>query len=799
MGNTGNYSGDTEEIFIDEEEFEAMLASERERAQTVKDSFSEGETVIEYIDDDDYPDIDGVDGGDCVGDDIPDDDYADDNTVIYSKADIEDYVEEPEPEYVAPAPKKSKKANKYNNMDASEDEFEFEDEGEEENGIVNIFAGGFGDKLIYLTGALIILFALIVGVVLITAKTRKNIAGPDMGDIGLSVTEINLIGEEGLNNVFGHEAARLTDLYEAAESFEYSEVDEETGLVNVDLALTSILKDLKVKFVNKNNKLVAGVPFQAEVTDSKGNTKIYTDDDKDGIIYLTDLAGGEYSVKIVKLSGFDALYSFNESKATIKVKDQIEYAKVDVSNEVKKESQVDVKKEDTKVNETVEESKLPDTVEFVISKQESLTDPSGYTEISKDKVKNPMDQYTSQNSAKAGKFMKLENDVSPNNPSPTYSVNSISVADNIAGGTNSSASVDVTGSISDVSWTSSDASLQITKDANDAKKANIVTSAVTSNTSVTITATVTFENGTSASASKTVTVTADASYFDGAGSVGVLYPGTSIDLSKVITYTIKDKAGNTPSGYTISYSSNNTAVVSVSGSTITGVAAGTAKITATCTADNMTTKTKEFDVTVSTSNVKVKLNYSKLTIFYDGGDSVSLAATVEGTVNDKTVTWTSSDEGVVTVSDSGALTAHKAGSATVTCTSKEDKKVSATCTITAVQHPSKDTTQLLKDTEGNQLYVKNGNSFVEAKFADYYNGSKLYKATKVEYKYTGWWTIGGKTYYFDKNGNKVTGEQVILGTKYNFASDESIASRSPPSGSASARSTAGRRASGRRC
>ena len=41
----------------------------------------------------------------------------------------------------------------------------------------------------------------------------------------------------------------------------------------------------------------------------------------------------------------------------------------------------------------------------------------------------------------------------------------------------------------------------------------------------------------------------------------------------------------------------------------------------------------------------------------------------------------------------------------------------------------------------------------------------VYETTKqvTGYKYTGWQTIDGATYYFDKNGNKVTGDQIIQG------------------------------------
>lgn len=43
--------------------------------------------------------------------------------------------------------------------------------------------------------------------------------------------------------------------------------------------------------------------------------------------------------------------------------------------------------------------------------------------------------------------------------------------------------------------------------------------------------------------------------------------------------------------------------------------------------------------------------------------------------------------------------------------------------------------------------------------------------TETTYIYTGWQTIDGATYYFDKNGNKVTGQQIIQGISYTFSSD----------------------------
>jgi uncharacterized protein YjdB len=71
------------------------------------------------------------------------------------------------------------------------------------------------------------------------------------------------------------------------------------------------------------------------------------------------------------------------------------------------------------------------------------------------------------------------------------------------------------------------------------------------------------------------------------------------------------------------------------------------------------------------------------------GSSVTLAATVKDvngtTVTDRTVTWSSSDEDVATVSSTGALTGRLAGTATITATSEGR---SGTATVTVVPGPA---------------------------------------------------------------------------------------------------------------
>ena len=104
-------------------------------------------------------------------------------------------------------------------------------------------------------------------------------------------------------------------------------------------------------------------------------------------------------------------------------------------------------------------------------------------------------------------------------------------------------------------------------------------------------------------------------------------------------------------------------------------------------------------------------------------------------------------------------------------------EVTATPVVTVSPTPTdnfkEDTTTPLKDNKGNQVYLKNADgTYTEAKYADYYKKNLVYYKMSggEKYKYTGWQVIGNDTFYYDKNGNYVTGEQVIQGAKYNFDS-----------------------------
>ncbi len=77
--------------------------------------------------------------------------------------------------------------------------------------------------------------------------------------------------------------------------------------------------------------------------------------------------------------------------------------------------------------------------------------------------------------------------------------------------------------------------------------------------------------------------------------------------------------------------------------------------------------------------VKVKVDRTSAEIYV--GESATFTVTVSN-ASDESVTWSSSDETVVTVDENGTITAIKAGEATITVTSVEDDTKSATIAVT---------------------------------------------------------------------------------------------------------------------
>ena len=72
---------------------------------------------------------------------------------------------------------------------------------------------------------------------------------------------------------------------------------------------------------------------------------------------------------------------------------------------------------------------------------------------------------------------------------------------------------------------------------------------------------------------------------------------------------------------------------------------------------------------------------------------------------------------------------------------------------------------------GSSLVASDGSASVDLSVFSITSVPQTEQVTETTITYYGWQTLDGKTYYFDKNGKKVTGTQVIQGVTYNFDSE----------------------------
>lgn len=295
---------------------------------------------------------------------------------------------------------------------------------------------------------------------------------------------------------------------------------------------------------------------------------------------------------------------------------------------------------------------------------------------------------------------------------------------------------------------------------------------------------------------ETVSVTCEVKVKDVQISTGKLEIATSADACNVkgtltvkpskLTYTMNDGSQSvvTENFPTVKWASSDASIATVDANgMVVGVKAGKVTITGILAdiknADGSEIKaTKEITINPAAS---LTLSLDKTSdVSVQVGKTVTLKATVTNHQKDNGVTWVSSDEKIAKVDANGVITGVAVGSVKITATTKEkdiscDKQVSASCTVTVTNNASLDKTTKLKDKNGKQVYIKNSDGkYVEAVYADYFTAKEFYLAKEPQYIYTGWQTLNGKTYYYDKNGKAVTGAQIIQGVTYNFGSDGSI-------------------------
>ena len=172
---------------------------------------------------------------------------------------------------------------------------------------------------------------------------------------------------------------------------------------------------------------------------------------------------------------------------------------------------------------------------------------------------------------------------------------------------------------------------------------------------------------------------------------------TGTGSSQTLTATVSP---SNATNKTITWSSSNTSVATVSNGVVKAVGFGTATITA----KSNNGKTASCSVTVNPIVVSsVSLNRSSLS-FTGTGSSQTLTATVlPSNATNKTITWSSSNTSVATVSSNGTVKAVGFGTATITAKSNNGKTASCKVTVNPIQP-----TGIKATPETSTLYGLNG-------------------------------------------------------------------------------------------
>ncbi len=567
-----------------------------------------------------------------------------------------------------------------------------------------------------LSVAIIALLIVVVGAVLIVEfNNQKRLKDEyrQISELGLQYASLGTIGNDGLA-LLGQYAR---DVLSGSED---ETVDVDTSTIAV--SFVSLSKDIKIKFF-ASGMIVTGKEFEVELKSVDSDDVItLVDDDKDGIIYADNLEPGDYEATVAPMDGI----SFVPNNITVTIKAELQYQAIDVAGEITVAAANDVEDTVEKDIEIEEEDVLEDTVDWVESTRVTADGSDGYKVIDKSSIKEP---------------------------SLLTARNNNSIFENV-------------GILGDNGYPVSLFQLQ-----------NLVRDDSTSDNSVS-------ENESTGSiVSYQIAIT------DGKDTYYTGYTDENNPMKATVTKLCEGNT-STVDNPSLSWSSSNTSVATVNNGVITGVSAGTTDITAVYTADGI-----QYTVSRTIKIEEDKPQYVNLagSISVTTGTPVELVANgvyVSGrTMPISEMSWKMEDETIATFDKTtGKITGLKAGTTTLTgymgssCDSSY-KNDSITVTVTlssddqALETLKNDKTTPLYTKDSNEkVYIKNSSgSYVVATYSDYYTESTFYVEAPVTYIYTGWQTINGNTYFYDKNHNKVCGDQVIQGIQYHFTNDGILA------------------------
>ncbi len=520
------------------------------------------------------------------------------------------------------------------------------------------------DKVVGFTGIAVCLFAVVTFVVVAGAKgTEKQVEA--FAQVGESMSQITVAGEGTFLAVADAHMARqqaVEDVEQQQEEETYEEVEDNSD-VQVGLNMTSVEKDLKIKFVNrKTGKLVPHVDFRVEI---KGPDKTWqeTDTDKDGIIYLTGLTGGNYTVRIVGPEN-PAGYVLPVDAQSVTVKGQIEFKKIDVSDEIKSESEVNAAKEDTQVKIPVE-SVIQDSVEWVESTKTPINgDENAYVEIKKEDIPDPAAVAGREYALFAGMKSRTDRENESERRVLTLSDTTPVRQDR----TQTEGPDSPTESSSEEPPSSQEPSSTEPSSSQEPSSEEPSSSQEPSSTEPSSSQEPSSTESSSTPKPETVKVT----------GISPSATAVTVKVGESVTLTASVIPSNA-TDQTVNWKSGDTAVATVNAGTITGKSVGSTTITAESPDGPFAT----IKVTVSAATVEVqKINITGGTSISVGGTLKLTAAPVPENAALGSVTWTSGSTGVATVDSTGLVKGIAAGSAVITA--KAANGVAGTVTVTVV-------------------------------------------------------------------------------------------------------------------
>lgn len=200
-------------------------------------------------------------------------------------------------------------------------------------------------------GILFVLCALLAVMAAVVMANYNRFLGKDTSTVSGSATDSvssQIIEADG--KVHGADLSAFmkdseffdADVPNSSNQNTYDEVDENGDPVrSLTISASSVERDIQVKIMDDKGDVVPGQAFEVEVAD----TGVYVDEDKDGVILISDIKPGEYKVSLGEQQGFKV----PAAPVSVRVKSIVSYTVIDdIDFFVHAESEVDILKEDTK-------------------------------------------------------------------------------------------------------------------------------------------------------------------------------------------------------------------------------------------------------------------------------------------------------------------------------------------------------------------------------------------------------------------------------------------------------------------